>query len=1109
MQPRTLADKGQRVVKWAADLPAGRFARYTWRMSVGVFPMAVFLFLSGMCALVYQVAWLREFRLVFGATTAASAAVLAVFMGGLGLGNALLGQRADRHRKPLLWYAKLEFAVALTAAASPWLIDVCRWIYCAVGGQLSLGASGATVVRLLLSVLVLGPPTILMGGTLPAAICAVETSEDVTRRQVGRLYGINTLGAVLGTLLSTFWLLETCGTRNTLWGACLLNLLLSLGAYLLGWRVYRSPSDQRTPEGVLPAKATAAVAKPTPHDALSNTAAHVPARLIFAAAATVGFSFFLMELVWYRMLAPVLGGTTYTFGLIVAVALAGIGIGGALYAFLFQYRAPTLGTLAASCALEALCLAFPFALGDRIALLAWLLRSLSVFGFAGEVFGWSAVAAIVIFPAAMVSGVQFPLLIALLGQGRQKVGRQVGLATAWNTGGAIFGSLAGGFGLLPLLSAPGAWRAVVVLLCAVAMLAMAYAWRHGRRSAALPVPLLAVGLALAALVATGPTAVWRHGGIGAGRTVAFPGSPNALRNVVHGQRRLTIWEAEGREASIAINDHDGYSFLVNGKSDGNAVGDAGTQVMSGLLGAILHPNPKTSLVVGLGTGETAGWLAEVASMEQVDVVELEPAVDEMARRCAPINHNMLYHPKVRRIYNDGREVLLTTSARYDLIVSEPSNPYRAGVASLYTREFYAAAQKRLNSSGLFLQFLQAYEIDPQTLQITLATLRSVFPYVEVWNTIREDDLTLVAAMEPIQYPVAQLRDRIAQEPFKSALAVTWWVTDLEGVLAHRQGGPGLVEQITKQQVAPWNTDDCTILEYRFAKTVGQTELHVGQDLLIAGFVHSDDRPPVTDGPVSWEYVDDQRLLTIVSVMRTVPPELTLSFEQQARAESLKCYAAGDLQETISHWESQPRPPQSFSELSILAEAHAALGHPKAELLLDQLRPVSPTQAEILLGILHFQQTKYGEATDDMVAAFERLHHTPWMMKGYGVLALMVATEVAHRDPSQAPRLLAALQEPFALHQCQTKRLNTALAVAREIGATETANVLHKLEPFVPWDEDALRRRAESYTAAGDPLAVQAKKDLEEYLRGKPQPLIFGQPDSACTTPATADDGPSE
>ncbi len=506
--------------------------------------------------------------------------------------------------------------------------------------------------------------------------------------------------------------------------------------------------------------------------------------------------------------------------LILGVALFGIGVGGAAYTRLFTEKRVTLRSLATTCALEAAFVAFPFALGDRIAIWTAHIHQTNAHGFGGEVWGWIAIALLVVFPAAFVSGLQFPLLIALLGRGEKDIGKQTGLAVTWNTVGAILGSLAGGFGLLPLLSAPGAWRAAAALLAALSVALMCVSLRRERRFLAAILPLGGTGVALCLLLATGPTAVWRHSGIGASRAHVPVENRNELQKWENAERHKILWEADGVESSVAIGVLHGLAFIVNGKTDGNAIGDAGTQIMLGLVGSLLHPNPKTAVVVGLGTGETAGWLAEVPSVERVDVVELEPALDEMANRCRSINHDVLRHPKVRRIYNDAREVLLTSPQRYDLIVSEPSNPYRSGVAGLFTREFYLAGRDRLNEDGLFVQWLQGYEIDQRTVCTVCATLQSVFPQAEIWQT-GTTDMLLLGSMKPLRYSVPTLQGRIRQAPFPSALTCAWHATDLEGVLARYVGGPALVAALARQEGARWNTDDRNEVEYGFARTLGK------------------------------------------------------------------------------------------------------------------------------------------------------------------------------------------------------------------------------------------------------------------------------------------------
>src|SRR4051812_35296471 len=457
--------------------------------------LAPLLFGSGMCALIYQVAWFREFRLVFGASTLATSAVLAIFIGGLGIGGLYWGPRADRTSRPLWLYARLEVGVALTAALTPGLLWLVRLAYLGLGGQSALGSVFGTALRLVLAALVLAPPTLLMGGTLPAVVRAAQSDEDAQRRGLGLLYGANTMGAVAGAVLSSFLLLEALGTRQTLWTACLLNLLVAMVARVLS----------RSWETGLP-PATPAPAPAADEAADVGTA---PARFVLVAAAVVGFAFFLLEVVWYRMLGPLLGGTVFTFGLILGFALLGIGLGGALYGRPANNR-PALWTFAVTCLLEALAVAAPFALGDRLAVAALFLRKLGAFGFGGFVLGWSAVAAVVVFPAALVAGYQFPLLIALLGRGRREIGRQIGLAYAWNTAGSMVGALAGGFGLLPLLGAPALWRFTAAALALLGACAVALGLRapgpRWRRLAA-PVALLVPTVAM--LTALGPTAMWR------------------------------------------------------------------------------------------------------------------------------------------------------------------------------------------------------------------------------------------------------------------------------------------------------------------------------------------------------------------------------------------------------------------------------------------------------------------------------------------------------------------------------------------------------------------------------------------------------------------------
>ena len=372
-----------------------------------------------------------------------------------------------------------------------------------------------------------------MGGTLAAASRAVESDEDRGRRGVAILYGANTLGAVTGCMASTFVLFETFGTRLTLWIACLINALVALTARSL------VPNDAARPS-----------ARAEPGEARERAA---PVWFTLSAAGTVGFVFCLMELVWYRMLGPVLGGTVFSFGLILALALLGIGLGGIAYGAAGagprgdaerpspgpawpkrrSWRSRTRwGTGSPSSRRS-----FARSAGSRSCC-----RSPS----------WAVVTSVVVLPAAFMSGVQFPLLIGLLGRGREEVGRDVGRTTATNALGAIAGSLAGGFGLIPALTAPGCWRLVVWLLVALGggAIVLDVRRRACRRARARS---SRASWRSRAFAPRGPTAAWRHSPIGAGRVDPAPADARTTsRDWEHARRRAIAWEADGRESSVAL-----------------------------------------------------------------------------------------------------------------------------------------------------------------------------------------------------------------------------------------------------------------------------------------------------------------------------------------------------------------------------------------------------------------------------------------------------------------------------------------------------------------------------------------------------------------------------
>lgn len=1063
--------------------------------------VALLLFCSGFCALIYQTVWLREFRLIFGASTAASAAVLGIFMGGLGLGSAFLGKRAERSPKPLMMYGNLELWIALFAALSPLMLLGVRWLYASTGGTMVLGTFLGTVVRLIMAAVVLVGPTYLMGGTLPAAARSVASDSDQSRRSLAFLYGINTMGAVTGTLISTFWLVEVMGNRASLWLGCGLNVIVAL--------IARSMS--RNSSESVPVTAVEASTQEAPE----SGAGFKLAPLVIFASAIVGFAFMLMELVWYRMLAPILGGSTFTFGLILAIALLGIGLGGLAYALRGADRAVTIRGFAWTCALEALLIVIPYALGDRLALTALLTRHFGTLGFAAQVIGWGGITAIAVLPAAVVAGYQFPMLIALLGQGRSGVARHVGIAYAANTLGAIVGSLAGGFGLMPLFSAPGLWIAVTVILAILSLIAAFWNRKHCGTPAWAPMAISLAALAL--LLTEGPTSVWRHGGIGAGRADNMFVDTNGATRWKNSTRRNIVWEAEGIESSVALTSSQGLAFVVNGKVDGHSRGDSGTQVMGGLIPALLHPTPRTALIVGLGTGSTAGWLASLPNIERVDVVELEPAILEVARQCAPVNKNVLSNPKVRIHLGDAREVLITTPERYDIIFSEPSNPYRAGVASLFTLDFYQSAKQRLAPGGIFAQWVQAYEVQNETVHTVIGTVASAFPNVQTWWTQRAD-LILVASDTPIVVDAEQLKARASESAMKEALFNAWRVSTVEGILSHFMANEAMARKILESG-PEISTDDRNPLEYGFARGVGKRRVSLVSGQLANYSVQNGfNRPTSVRGDINWDRVNSMIPVSEALDGKTPKTSPSETANQKSWRQVCELFLASEYDQALKVARDGKLAAVDPMEIEILAECAVFSKDPSAAEWIEKVSVIYPPGAALLRGCATASRNEWVAALEEFSVAFATFHKDPWVRQAFLGNALKVAHRIAiqAKSPQSTRKLFDTLGQPFAVDMLREQRERVRLNIARFTDANPVNSQYREaLDPFAifpMWEREFLNNRLMIYRSTRDERAGAAEIDyatflenelrsFDEALKGGRGPLTLSNNDqTSLTTP---------
>ncbi len=1067
--------------------------------------LAAILFSSGLCALVYQTVWLREFRLIFGGAAPAAAAVMAVFMGGLGLGGWWFGKLIERVRFPFRFYARLEIAIAVAAMATPYLLKTARSLYIATGGVQALGGAGATLVQILSTLLVLAIPCFLMGGTLPAAMKFAQRDDDPRRSTTAFFYAINVAGAVTGAALGTFWLLGTVGNQATLTLAGLVNAALAGAAWLISSSCERDrePKSLVIPE--IPEAAGSAMRHPAP----------VP--FVLAAAFVSGFTFFVIELLWYRISAPLLGGSVYSFGLILCVALAGMGVGGLLYSWLVRHHEPSMEDFVLVSALQAATVILPEVMGDDFAFGALVTNYLTRgFGFGPLVAGWTLIVTGLAFLPSLIAGIQFPLLVSLLGRGNTGVGRELGRAYLCNTAGAILGSLLGGFVFIPMLGLRHCWLAVAAMIGLMPIIAMLvlYRLRSGGAGGAVPrqggvraAALILVAAVAAVLLTTGPTSVWFHFPIGYGRTLSLPNTPEKLEEWKRTVRRSHIQSFDGRETSVSVMCNDQYLLLTNGKADGSSLGDAATQVMLGLTGAALHPNPKRACVIGLGTGTTVGWLAGVPGIEHVDCVEIEERMQDMARLFTPVNRSAMSNPKVRQVVGDAREFLVTPGESYDLIVSEPSNPYRAGVAALYTREFYRSVRERLNTGGILCQWVQGYEATPESINMVLATLGQEFPKVELWNTF-QNDLLIVASLSEKPWNADLLRTRLKEEPLATAARRLWFTDSAEGFLAHCLANQEFTRGIAGSSHTAFNTDDLNLLEFSYARNIGKVISGNALSYREKAYAQNQMLPQVT-GRLDEELLGRELLSCLWSCShrveqylprqgQTPPPSVARmreAFEARAQGRS-------DVFEQIC----AQVPPRTVQERWAVTTNRAIHGSQDAPVSLKDMEPLFPEDVALLKVAWAYARRDYPTTRRAFIAACQTLHQSAWvditlLEQTLALADALSSPNLTHAAPEDAKALFQALHEPFLAGNGDDMRLNALTVVSGHVDDTTRLEMIKAWGPDYPWRALPLALRASTYMSTHDPRLGQAMEEFQEFIDGG------GELPKPRTAPATAPPSP--
>ena len=791
-----------------------------------------FFLLSGFTSLVFEVVWERALSQVFGSTSLALSTLLTAFMSGLALGSWLGGKFSHRVRRPLRMYALLEGGVGLYALAVPAMLVAADGIHAASFGFLEQHPVAFAVLRFATAFGILVVPTTLMGASLPFMSQWLSARERFFQGRVGLLYATNTTGAFFGALLAGFALLPTLGLSSTNTVFACANMCLCVVALAADATFLKSdPDTQQTPTDADEVAALGRSELPEPLPPGS-------ARIIALGFGITGLVSMTYQVLWTRAYVIVLGSSTYSFTLVLSSFLAGLGIGSALASvFISRVRRPLwwLGAVQLGVVMLA---ATTFAVLDDLPRVIFE-RMREEIGSVSEIylFQFFLVGALAFAPIAL-QGATFPLVVRALVGRPDRAGTDVGRAYAINTLGAIGGSFVAGFVLLPLLGLRVAMIAALAVNLAVALVWSAQALRgtqsRPRRTAT---AALAVGALIAMLWAPTLDRVALTRGMFRVYSARELFDPRKLANDAPD---LVFYE-DGANATISVEKRgDLVTLKANGKPEASNGHDMATQILVALLPMMIRSmnadvGGEDVAMVGFGSGVTAGAALQWP-LARLDVVEIEPAMLGASRHFDHVNNRPLQDPRTHVVTSDGRNFLEYTNRRYDVIISEPSNPWIAGVASLFTAEHFRRARRRLNPGGVFGQWVQLYEISPDNVRTILATFAGEFEHVAAFSSMpKGTDLILVGSASPIEIGASGF-DRAWNDPTVRAeldradVSSAWdplglmFMNDAE-VRAFAEG-------------APRNTDDNGLLE--FAAPRDLIRYDVGQKFFQKRYFSTDD-----------------------------------------------------------------------------------------------------------------------------------------------------------------------------------------------------------------------------------------------------------------------------
>ncbi len=709
--------------------------------------VALYFFLSGGAGLVLEIVWTKYLNLIFGSTTLSISTTVAVFMGGLAAGSYLADRLLRRLKNPIMSYGIFEVLIGICAFIIPFVL---KWFISVQGSILPYFYANAfvySIVRFAFCIAILIIPATAMGATLPILSAFYIKNIKEGGKRMGLLYAINTAGATIGTFIAGFFLLRYLGVKNTNNIAATTDILIGISMILISRRspvnFYQENDDS----------------KETEKDKNSDVE-----WILIVVSFLSGIVSMCYQMLWTRSLSMVIGSSTYAFTIILTTFLLGIAAGSFFISNAISRREDLISDLILIFTGIGFFALITSVFIDRLPFLVQKIMLIDDFTPSHIFWGYFLITSFVVIFPAIGMGMYIPLLVHIALRDIKRVTSDIGRIYSANTMGNIIGSFLGGFVIIPFIGIQTGLKLSVIVSILIAFVLIFYFKRYYLRR-----DIKNIIFASSAIVITLLSPDWDIAKWSAGMFRAYLArGPYSRGEYVPPE---IIFHKDGIVTTVTVEYREGgmYSLKVNGKVDASNGSDMSTQMLSGLIPVLLNPDAQSVAIIGFGSGTTSGTVVRTP-VKKVISIELEEAVIEATRHFTSFNLEPLKSYKHHLRIDDGRNFILSTDRRFDVIISEPSNPWMSGASSLFTYDFWSRASQRLNKNGIFCQWLQMYELSLENIKILMNTFHKVFPYVLLFQSYQNsNDTLLIGSFEPLKFSYKRSIEIINSEDLKNEL----------------------------------------------------------------------------------------------------------------------------------------------------------------------------------------------------------------------------------------------------------------------------------------------------------------------------------------------------